>query len=154
MININAGYSKEIFGKCRILEEYSIFIQKVREYNEIVKDLAKAVHLAVEECIRNNILKELLETQKKEVIDVVLTEFDEEKFEAMIREEEREEGRKEGHIEGRKEGRKEVLWENVTALFEYGMGAEDVSAALKIGLESVKERYEVWNKKRNVEVPA
>ncbi|MBQ7796999.1 MAG: hypothetical protein IJ374_10635, partial [Lachnospiraceae bacterium] len=69
-------------------------------------------------------------------------------------EEGRKEGHIEGHIEGRKEGRKEVLWENVTALFEYGMGAEDVSAALKIGLEPVKERYEVWNKKRNVEVPA
>lgn len=46
--------------------------------------------------IRDNNFKDILKKQKKETIDVVLTEFDEEKYEAMIRGEEREEGRKEG----------------------------------------------------------
>lgn len=40
---------------------------------------------------------------------MVLTEFDEEKFEAMIREEEREEGRREGLQEGIKEGQLRTL---------------------------------------------
>ena len=86
------------------MEEYSIFIQRVREYNKNTKNLTEAVNCAVDTCIRDNILRDILEKQKKEVIDVVLTEFDEEKFEAMIREEEREEGRKEGHREGLMEG--------------------------------------------------
>lgn len=52
-----------------------------------------AGHNAVDDCIRDGILKEFLEMEKKEGISVVLTEFDEEKFEAMIREEGREEGK-------------------------------------------------------------
>lgn len=99
MLNINVGYNREIFQKCRILEEYSIFIQRVREYNKSTKNLTRAVNLAVEDCIRDDILKDILEKQKKEVVDVVLTEFDEEKFEAMIREESREEGLQTGKLQ-------------------------------------------------------
>ena len=56
-----------------------------------MKDVDKAINRAVDECIEEGILKDILETQKKEGFDLVLTEFDEEKYEAMIREE--------GHIE-------------------------------------------------------
>ena len=98
MININAGHNREIMEKCKVLEEYSIFIQRVKEYNKTTKNLTEAVNRAVDDCIEDGILRDVLEKQKKEVVDVVLTEFDEEKFEAMIREEEREEGRKEGQF--------------------------------------------------------
>ena len=94
MININVGYNRELFDKCRVLEEYSIFIQRVRVYNEDMKDLTKAINQAIEDCIRDNILKDILETQKKEVIDVVLTEFDENRYAEILRED----GRKEGEI--------------------------------------------------------
>ena len=47
----------------------------------------KAISKAVDECIEEGVLKDILETQKKEGFDLVLTEFDEEKYEAMIREE-------------------------------------------------------------------
>lgn len=93
MVNINVGHNKELFEKCRKLEEYALFIQKVREYNKDTKNLTDAVNRAVDDCIRDNVLKEILETQKKEGMNVVLTEFDEEKFEEMLREEGREEGK-------------------------------------------------------------
>lgn len=86
MVNINLDHNRDIFEKCRILEEYSIFIQRVREYNKNSKDLKDAVNQAVDDCIRDNVLKDILETQKKEGINMVLTEFDEEKFEAIMRE--------------------------------------------------------------------
>ena len=73
--------------KCQVLEHYSIFIQRVKEYNNSMKDLDKAINKAVDECIQDGILKDILEMQKKEGFDLVLTEFDEEKYEAMIREE-------------------------------------------------------------------
>lgn len=57
-----------------------------------MKDVDKAISKAVDECIEEGVLKDILETQKKEGFDLVLTEFDEEKYEAMIREEGREEG--------------------------------------------------------------
>ena len=142
MININAGHSKEIMEKCRVLEEYSIFIQRVREYNKNTKNLTEAVNCAVDTCIRDNILKDILEKQKKEVIDVVLTEFDEEKFEAMIREEEREEGRKEGRKEGLQEGRLRALFELVSdgiiSMEEAGKRLEMTAQEFQEAIQSLK----------------
>ena len=89
MININLGHNKELFQKCNILEQYSIFIHKVRAYNDIINDFDRAVEKAADECIKEGVLKEILLKQKKEGFDLVLTEFDEEKYEEMIRNEER-----------------------------------------------------------------
>lgn len=89
MININIGHNKELFEKCSILEQYSIFIHRVRAYNDAMNDFNRAVDKAVDECIKEGILREILEKQKKEGFDLVLTEFDEEKYEEMIRNEER-----------------------------------------------------------------
>ena len=87
MININLGNNSELLQKCQVLEHYSIFIQRVKEYTNSMKDVDKAINRAVDECIEEGVLKDILETQKKEGFDLVLTEFDEEKYEAMIREE-------------------------------------------------------------------
>ncbi|MBQ6843893.1 MAG: hypothetical protein IJO60_04545 [Agathobacter sp.] len=93
MININIGHNKDLFQKCMVLEHYSIFIHRVREYNNTMKSLEDAITKATEDCIKEGILKDILENQKKEAFDMVLTEFDEEKYEALIREEGREEGK-------------------------------------------------------------
>lgn len=85
MININVGHNRELFEKCQVLKHYSIFIHRVREYNNSTNDLTKAINKAADECIKEGILKEILEKQKKEGYDMVLTEFDEEKYEALIR---------------------------------------------------------------------
>ena len=45
-----------------------------------------AINRAADECIKDGILKDILESQKKEAFDMVLTEFDEEKYEAIVRE--------------------------------------------------------------------
>ncbi len=58
-------------------------------------DLDAAIDQAVKECIEENVLKEFLEKQRREAINVCLTEFDEEKFENMLKEE----GRAEGELE-------------------------------------------------------
>ncbi len=87
MVNINIDHNQELFEKCEILKQYSIFIHRVREYNTYMNDLDAAVAKSVDECIKEGILKELLEKQKKEGFNVVLTEFDEEKYKKIIREE-------------------------------------------------------------------
>ena len=98
MVNINVGHNKGLFEKCQVLEHYSLFIHRVRIYNDSMNDLKKAISKAVDECIREGILQEILETQKEEIYQMMLTEFDEEKYEAIIRAEGREEGLKEGLI--------------------------------------------------------
>ena len=92
MVNINLKYNEELFEKCDILKQYSIFIGYVAEYNENMNTLEKAIDAAIERCIQENVLKDILMTQKQEVKNVVLTEFDQEKYDEMRREEGREEG--------------------------------------------------------------
>ena len=89
--------------KCRPLFEYSVFIGKVKKYRIEMEQLNAAVHRAVEECIRENILKDILEKHRREVYDMCLTEFDEQKYEDIVKEEAREEGLREGREEGLQE---------------------------------------------------
>ncbi len=58
--------------------------------------LCDAVIRAVDECIREGILKEFLMKQKAEVVKMSIYEFDEEREMRLIREDEREIGREEG----------------------------------------------------------
>ena len=63
---------------CRPLMEYSYFVQKVKRYSENLERDA-AIELAVDECIKENILKDILIKNRAEVVDMLLTEYDEEK---------------------------------------------------------------------------
>ncbi len=135
MININHGHNIELMNKCRVLYEYSMFIEKIKRYclNFSLKD---AVNKAVEEAIHEGILADFLEQHRKEVLNMCLTEFDEVKFANYIREEGREEGLAEGRIvglaEGRKEGREEgqnLLASLMTKLFAANRSADAELAA-------------------------
>jgi hypothetical protein len=91
MININAGHNHDLLEKCDILKQYTIFIEKVKEYNKS-NDLADAINQAMEVCIAEGVLADVLSKQKREGQNVVLTEFDQEKYDEMIKEIGREEG--------------------------------------------------------------
>lgn len=101
MLNINYGCNKEIMSKCQKLMEYSQLIAMIRKYYsdcvdkykrkgivKIKKEVfAEAVSLAIEDAIRNNILKDVLRKNKAEVTDMFLTEFDEKDYIEGVREE-------------------------------------------------------------------
>ena len=71
----------------------------MRTYNKSMP-LTEAVDQAVDECVEDGVLEEFLSKHRREVRNMVLTEFDEEKFLKMVREEERAEGRAEGRAAG------------------------------------------------------
>ena len=110
LININYGCNKEIMNKCQKLMEYSQLIALIRKhYNELVEKyaelgihkskkeiFAEAVSLAIEEAIRNNILKEILRNNKAEVTNMLLTEFDEKDYIEGVKEESERRGEKRG----------------------------------------------------------
>ena len=97
MININSGKNQSIMDSCHILYEYAVFVAKIKRYRDSM-ELKEAIDLAVRECIEENILRDFLEQHRREVCDMCLTEFDEKKYEDVLREE----GREEGLAEGRK----------------------------------------------------
>lgn len=77
VLNINLGYNKVIMERCKKLKEYAQFIAKVREYLDEGYEIEMAVNKAIEECIRQGILEEILRNHREEVFSMLLTEYDE-----------------------------------------------------------------------------
>ncbi len=99
VININKGHNEEIMKTCRILREYGEFIDCIRKHRKDHRT-EEAVVMAVDECIRENILKDLLTKQKAEVIETMLFDYDEEEVLSFLKQEEYEIGKEEGKAEG------------------------------------------------------
>ena len=72
MININRKAGHPILEKCPILKEYSTFVEHVRAYGNNEQKLTEAV----KECIRKGILSEYLERKSREVINMLIGEYD------------------------------------------------------------------------------
>lgn len=93
MLNINHGHNKELMEKCRRLEEYSIFVAKVRDYAKCYPErLDMAITKAIDDCIADNILKKFLIERKGEVLEMVLYSFDKELYEKDLKQIAYEEG--------------------------------------------------------------
>lgn len=84
--------------KCRRLEEYAVFVDTIRRYKKEYAGMDEAVNLAVNECIDKGILEDVLRNQRAEVVDMLLTTFDQEIYEKSIKEDSFEEGRLYGSI--------------------------------------------------------
>lgn len=103
VLNINYGKNKELMDQCRPLMEYSCFIHYIRENLKAGHTPEEAVDLAVERCLKEDILTDVLRLHKKEVVRMFLEEYDEELHERTLRREGVEEGRKQGLEQGREE---------------------------------------------------
>ena len=104
--------------KCQKLMEYSRFIALVRvksdmlteEYKKEMKSVnkkeifAEAVALAIDEAIRDNVLKDILSKNMAEVTDMLLTEFDEKAYIEGVKKQSYEEGEMIGEARGKAKG--------------------------------------------------
>ena len=106
VININEGYNQKLMESCQILKEYAQYVSKVRTYKKTLK-LNEAVEKAVEECIREGILRKFLLANKAEVVAMSIFEYDREWEEEILRKEEFEAGKEMGKELGEKLGKEE-----------------------------------------------
>ena len=106
VINLNHPKIDPNLLACKVLAEYITFVRKVQMY-KYSANLTEAINSAVDECISENILKDILLRHKAEVIELVLTTFNKELHEKYLKEDAREEGYAEGKVEGKAEGRAE-----------------------------------------------
>ena len=102
VININRQKRHPVLENCKTMQEYSIFVETVRKWKEI--DTQNGFEKAVEECIENNILREYLKRKTKEVVNMLLAEYDYETDIAVQRAEEREIAFAEGIEQGIEQG--------------------------------------------------
>ena len=117
--------------KCRRLKEYSLFIDTVRRNLASGLSLERAISQSVDECIQQDILKDILTAQKAEVIQVVLETFDQEKYEKAMKQEGYEDGYNAGKSDGYNSGRTDG----------YSAGREDGLRQLISALMDIREKY-------------
>ena len=96
MLNINYGHNQELMKHCRKLEEYSIFVQCVREYIQSEPSVEDALEKAIDTCIHQDVLADFLKKHRAEVTNMILTTYDKDLYEKTLKEDAREEGREEG----------------------------------------------------------
>ena len=119
---------------CRVLEEYSIFVARVREYVRLSMDenkIEKAIDRAIDECINEGVLSKFLSVHKAEVKGMILTDYDEEKTMEMFKRE----FRQDGYEEGIKNTKKDIA----ARLKEKGMSDDDIADTLSMTPEQLKE---------------
>ena len=105
--NINYNKGSRILHTCKPLKEYTLFIEAVRKHLKL--DSENGFKNAIKECIQNDILREYLLRKSKEVMNMLIAEYDYDVDIAVQREEEREIALQEGSYQAKLETAKTML---------------------------------------------
>ena len=139
VININRQNRHPVLENCQTIQEYSIFVETVRKWKEI--DPQNGFEKAVEECIENNILREYLKRKTKEVLNMLLAEYDYETDIAVQRAEEREIAFAEGIERGIEQGIERGIEQGIERGFSegsYQTKRETAVAFKRLGIDITK----------------
>ena len=109
VVNINPGHNQELLAKCRKLEEYSQFSDRIRTAIEHSRGTSPSVREqvvldAIDSCIKDGILADILRKERLRIMSSVLAEFDAESFEKYVKKVSYEEGFDNGFDEGLEAG--------------------------------------------------
>ena len=132
-LNINSGYNNELMEKCPTLRDYMLFIGRIRKHSQHM-NINTAVNLAVNECIKENILAGFLRKNKREVIAMGIDEYDAELHEKTLidigYERGIDTGREQGIDIGREQGITETITTTISLLKENGFSDSKITETL------------------------
>ena len=74
VFNINADKNCELLNECTYLKEYSVFVETVRKY--LAADKENGFTGAIKDCIGKGILKEYLTRKSREVMNMLVCDYD------------------------------------------------------------------------------
>lgn len=143
MFNINRGHNQELMEKCRRLWEYSEFIAEVNDNLAKGYSLKRAITTAMSNCIERGVLADILLVNKAEVMDMLLTEYDEKKHMKAIRKEGYEDGLEDGIQKGIEQGIEKGLEQKLEELIlkklAKGKSIDVIAEELEEDFEIVRE---------------
>lgn len=147
MLNINLGHNRELMEKCKTLKEYAQFIHAIRCQIASGLSLESAVENAVNECILKGILSDILRKNRAEVIDLILTEYDENEFRDFLKEDSWKKGHEAGVQEGLQKGLETGIQAGICELIktcaEFQLSKEQTLKKIQNGF-SLSEQ-DAWN---------
>ena len=128
VININYNRNNKLLEACKPLQEYTLFVDAVRRHTKL--DRENGFKNAIKECIQNDILRDYLERKSREVMNMLIAEYDYDTDIAVQREEERETAFAAGSRHAKLETAK-----NLRGL---GLSIENIAQATGLSKEEVK----------------
>ena len=137
MLNVNQGHNPELMEACHTLWEYAEYTGRVRKYAR-EQPIAEAVERAITECIREGILKEFLEKNRREAKNVSIYEYDQEKHIRQEREEAWEAGEKAGEYKGEEKKLKEQIQKKLAK----GKAIPEIAEALEEEEDTIRKLIE------------
>lgn len=130
MLNINYGKNRELMNRCKPLLDYSRFIQRIRKNIQDGHSPEDAVKLAVEYCLANGILTDILRAHRKEVVGMFLEDYDAELHDRTLRK------------EGYEDGERSVLEKMVKKKLAKGKSIEVIAEEMEETVQFIKKIIE------------
>ena len=129
MLNINAGRNKTLLQKCKPLYYYSCYVDRVKTNVRSGMTKENAVSEAVNFAIQNDFLDGYFKIQKAEVLNMSLTEFDQEAYDRHRF--------NEGKEAGIAEGKRKNALQNARNFIRMGIPLEQIAKGTELPLETV-----------------
>ena len=127
LVNINKGHNENLLSKCKPLNDYAAYIERIKLNLKQGLNKEEAVDEAMKYAIKNNMLDGFFQNQKMEVLNMSLTEFNQEEYDRNRYDEGKEAGKLEGFIETAKK------------LLKMGLEPDKVIQATGLSAEQLKQ---------------
>ena len=139
VININYNKDSKLLENCKPLEEYTQFVEAVRRHIKLDKE--NGFKNAIKECIQNDILRDYLERKSREVMNMLIAEYDYDTDIAVQREEEREtafaEGEAQGIARGFSDGSRQKALEDAGNFKRLGVSVDIIAQATGLSIAEI-----------------
>ena len=137
-INIDAG--SELLEKSPTLKQYSMFVERVREYSREKETLTERDMVKImKDCIRDGILPEFLSKYGKEAVGMMFRELTQEEAMEMSRQDGYDLGVEEGIEQGEASGRAEREIEIAKALKDKGVAIDIIAETSGLSAEAIEK---------------
>ena len=130
--NINKSKGAEVLNHCKTLDEYSLFVEEVRIQTHL--DHENGFTNAVKICIEKGILKEYLQRKSREVINMLVAEYDYDTDIAV----QRKESLMIGIQQGFADGAYQTKLETAKNLLKLGLSVENIVRATGLTRKDVE----------------
>ena len=137
MLNINAGRNKTLLQKCKPLYYYSCYVDRVKANVRSGMTKENAVSEAVNFAIQNDFLDGYFKMQKAEVLNMSLTEFDQEAYDRHRFNEGKEAGIAEGKAVGIAEGERKNALQNARNFKHKNIPVDIIAECTGLSVEQV-----------------
>ena len=133
VLNINYNKDSKLLEACKPLQEYTLFVEAVRRHTKL--DRENGFKNAIKECIQNDILRDYLERKSREVMNMLIAEYDYDTDIAVQREEERQIA----FAEGCADGARQKALETAKAFKQLGFDISKIAEGTGLSVEEIEK---------------